>query len=127
MKNKFTYTYTAPSQEERREIDNIRRQYEPTEKTETKLDRLRRLDARVKNTANLWGLVTGVLGVLIFGTGLACVLEFDRLMLGIILSAVGAIPTALAYTVYAWVLERQKKKYGKEIVRLSEELLAEEK
>ena len=51
MSNQFNYRYTAPTEEERKEIDSIRRQYAPQEQTETKIERLRRLDALVKNTA----------------------------------------------------------------------------
>ena len=40
MNNQFNFKYTAPTEEERKEIDSIRRQYTPQEKTETKLERL---------------------------------------------------------------------------------------
>ena len=36
MSNQFNFKYTAPTEEERKEIDSIRRQYAPVEKTETK-------------------------------------------------------------------------------------------
>ena len=49
----FEFNYTAPSEAERKEIVSIRRQYEPQgEKKESKMERLRRLDAHVKNSAN---------------------------------------------------------------------------
>ena len=48
MNNQFNFKYTAPTEEERKEIDSIRRQYAPQEKTETKLEKLRRLDGLVK-------------------------------------------------------------------------------
>lgn len=127
MNNQFNYRYTAPTEEERKEIDSIRRQYAPQEKTETKLERLRRLDALVKNTAVIWSLVFGVIGCLIFGLGLTMVLEWNILLWGIILMVVGSVPMALAYPVYKSVLDKGKAKYGDEILRLSEELLNENK
>ena len=127
MSNQFNFKYTAPSQEERKEIDSIRRQYAPQEKTETKLERLRRLDSLVKNTAIIWSLVLGILGCLIFGLGLTMILEWDILLWGIILMVIGSVPMAVAFPIYNKLLKKGKEKYGDEILRLSEELLNENK
>ena len=127
MNNQFNFKYSAPSQEERKEIDSIRRQYAPQEKTETKLERLRRLDALVKNTAVIWSLVFGVIGCLIFGLGLTMVLEWNILLWGIVLMVIGSVPMAIAYPIYNKLLKKGKAKYGDEILRLSEELLNENK
>ena len=125
MNDKFSYKYIAPTEEERKEIDSIRRQYAPQEKEETKLERLRRLDALVKNTAIIWSLVLGVLGTLIFGLGLTMILEWQILPWGIVLMVIGSVPIAIAYPVYKWVLNKYKNRFGEEILRLSEELLNE--
>ncbi len=125
MSNQFNFKYTAPSQEERKEIDSIRRQYAPKEQTETKLQRLRRLDALVKNTSVISSLCLGIVGVLIFGMGLTMVLEWSMLVFGIVLMIVGAVPMAVAYPVYKTVLAKYKERYGEEILRLSDELLNE--
>lgn len=125
MNDKFNFKYTAPTEEERREIDSIRRQYAPQEKKESKMERLRRLDSLVKNTAVIWSLVLGVIGALIFGLGLTMILEWNMLLWGICLMAVGSVPMAIAYPVYKKVLNKGKKKYGNEILTLSEELLNE--
>lgn len=125
MNNQFNFKYTAPSQEERKEIDSIRRQYAPQEQTETKIERLRRLDALVKNTAAIWSLCFGILGCLLFGLGLTMILEWNVLLWGIVLMAVGSVPMAIAYPIYKRVLQKYKNRYGKEILKLSEELLNE--
>ena len=125
MNNQFNFKYTAPTEEERKEIDSIRRQYSPQEKTETKLERLRRLDGLVKNTAIIWSLVLGVVGTLVFGLGLTMILEWNILLWGIVVMATGSIPMALAYPVYKWILKKYKNRYGDEILRLSNELLNE--
>lgn len=127
MSNQFHFRYTAPTEEERKEIDSIRRQYSPQEKTETKMERLRRLDALVKNTAMIWSLMFGVVGTLIFGLGLTMVLEWNMFLLGIILMAIGSVPMAIAYPAYKLLLNKGKSKYGEEILSLSEELLNENK
>lgn len=125
MSNQFNFKYTAPSMEERKEIDSIRRQYSPEFKTESKLEKLRRLDGLVKGTATIWSLVLGVIGCLIFGLGLAMVLEWNILLWGIVLMVIGSVPMAIAYPVYKVVLSKGKSKYGEEILKLSEELLNE--
>ena len=70
--NAFQYTYSAPTQEERMEINSIRQQYD-NERMESKLDRLRKLDARVKTPAMAWALSLGIVGFLIFGGGMALI------------------------------------------------------
>ena len=127
MSNQFNFKYTAPSQEERKEIDSIRRQYAPQEKTETKIERLRRLDGLVKNTAVVWSLIFGVIGCLVFGLGLTMILEWNILLWGIILMVIGSVPMAVAFPIYNKLLKKGKARYGDEILRLSEELLNENK
>ena len=125
MNNQFNFKYVAPNEKERKEIDSIRRQYAPQEKTETKLERLRRLDSLVKNTATIWSLVLGVVGTLVFGLGLTMILEWNIWLWGIVLMGAGSILVAIAYPVYRLTLNKGKAKYGDEILRLSEELLNE--
>ena len=125
MDNQFNYKYSAPTEEERKEIDSIRREYAPQEHVESKMDRLRRLDSLVKNTATIWSLALGVVGVLIFGLGLTMILEWNIWPWGILLMVIGSVPMAIAYPVYRTVLKKYKNRYGDEILRLSEELLNE--
>ena len=125
-KNKnFEYSYSAPTDLERKEIESIRRQYQeqPVNDREEKLKRLRKLDNFVKNSANVTALVLGFLGTLIFGLGMTMVLEWDLVVWGIVVGAVGLTPILIAYPVYGLVLRRNKERYGEEILRLSEELL----
>ena len=125
MNNQFNFKYTAPTEEERKEIDSIRRQYAPQEHVESKMERLRRLDSLVKNTATIWSLVLGVVGMLIFGLGLTMILEWGIWLWGIVLMIIGSAPMAIAYPVYKLALNKGKAKYGDEILRISEELLNE--
>ena len=126
MNNQFNFKYTAPTEEERKEIASIRKQYAPQEKkAESKIERLRRLDALVKNTAIIWSLVLGVVGTLVLGLGLTMILEWSIWLWGIVLMVIGSVPMAIAYPVYKSTLNKGKAKYGDEILRLSEELLNE--
>lgn len=128
MENKrFNYRYVAPTDKERKEIESIRKQYLPKDQTESKLEKLRRLDAKVQRTAVVWSLVLGVVGVLCFGLGLAMVLEWGAIVWGVVVAAIGCVPMGFAYPTYSVVLKRNKNKYCAEILKLSEELLGENK
>ncbi len=126
MENKeFHYTYKAPTEAQRREIADIRKQYCPPEDTESKLDRLRRLDARVKNLSTMVPLIVGIIGCLVMGVGMTMVLHWDLILLGIIVGTLGVLLMLPAYPIYRYVLQYCKKKYSAEILQLSEELLGD--
>ncbi len=123
--SKFEYRYSAPTEEERKEINGIRRQYVTEKKEESKIERLRRLDAKVKNGASCVALSFGIIGCLIFGLGMTAILEWKLVWQGVLVGIVGVAGMGSAYPVYRRAFERGKRKYGEEIVRLSEELLNE--
>ena len=130
MSNQFNFRYTAPTEEERKEIDSIRRQYSPQEQTETKLERLRRLDSLVKNTAVIWSLVLGVLGCLIFGLGLCLAMQvigsgIFAIALGVFLGIVGIVSMIVAYPIYRKVFDKTKEKFAPRILELTAELTGE--
>ena len=123
--NQFNFTYSAPTEAQRLEIESIRRQYKEEIYEETSAQRLLRLHSFVINSATCISLILGVLGILVFGLGMTFVLEWNDAVVGVILGGVGAILAVLAYPAYKLVLSRNKKKYGEEILRLSSELLGE--
>lgn len=125
--NKFRYKYSAPTENERREVEEIQKQYLTDGCGDDKLMRLRKLNARVKNISMCVSLSCGVIGLLLFGAGMSLVLAFENVAAGIVVSVVGLFPMAAAHPVYNFVLKKCKKKYGEEILRLSEEILNERK
>lgn len=126
MSKKFEYSYSAPTEAERKEIESIKRQYVAEEKREeTDMEKLRRLDAKVRNMPTMYALIMGVFGILVFGLGLAMVLEWGMRLWGSVVMIVGALPMGLAYPIYQFTLKEGKKKYGAEILELTEKLLNE--
>ncbi len=123
MADKFNYTYTAPTESERREIEEIRRQYAADGQTDDKLKRLRRLDKLVNFPPRIAAGLTVAAGVLIFGAGMALCLQWALYGWGIAVSAVGAAALGASYPLYKFVLKRNKKRFGQEIIELSDELL----
>lgn len=124
---KFSYNYSAPSKEERAEIEDIRRRYGEESGGEDKMATLRALDGKVKHFPMAIALILGIGGTLIFGLGLTMVLEWGLFLWGVCVMIVGCVPVALAYPVRNALFRRNKKKYGERILQLSEELLNEGK
>lgn len=123
MSEQFNYKYSAPTEQERKEIASIRKQYVQEEKEMTDIERLRFLDSKVKNTAIIVSLCLGVIGCLIFGLGLTMVLEWSMWFWGVLCMVIGAFPMIIAYPAYNFYIEKGKAKYGQEIIELSEKLL----
>ena len=128
MSEKFEYKYEAPTIEERKEIDSIRRQYMPQDKSMTKIERLRSLDRKVKSIPQAISISIGVIGLLTFGLSMTFFLEWvNYWYVGIPFSVVGTIMMLINYPLYNRISEKLKEKYGEEIVKLSNEILEEDK
>ena len=119
----FEYTYAAPTEAERRTIEHIRKSYLSQTKAEDDFSRLQRLDRKVQNPPMVFALSFGIVGTLVFGTGLTFALELGKLISGALIAAAGIIPIVAAYPNYRLVLKRQKKKYAEKIIELSDKLL----
>jgi len=126
----FQYTYSAA---QRAEVEKILENYRPRE--ESKLERLRRLDASVSKKAACRALSLGIVGTLILGTGMSLVMtdlaaglglglsHGLALLLGIGLGLFGMALAALAYPVYERTVKKERQRIAPEILRLAEELL----
>lgn len=127
-KDSFRYTYSASEQQELRKIQQ---KYQPQE--ESKMDKIRRMDADVTQKATMFSVIIGVIGALILGTGmslsmteLGAVLGISgtaSMMIGIVIGTIGIILVCLAYPVYNYTLKKEREKIAPEILRLTEELM----
>lgn len=119
-KDSFNYTYSAKQQEE---IKNIRKKYLPAE--EDKMEYLRRLDSRVSRKANVMSLIVGILGAMILGVGMCCVLVWEGVWFipGIVIGVVGIAVTCLAYPIYKHMIIKEREKIAPEILRITDELM----
>lgn len=123
----FTYTYSAAQQEE---IEAIRKKYLPTGERESKMERLRRLDASVTQKGLTLSLIVGVLGTLMLGGGMSLIMTDLGKSLGItavmapglVLGIVGMIGVIAAYPLYQRITRKERAKVAPEILRLTEEL-----
>ena len=125
--DKFSYTYSAPTEEERREIEDIRRAYAPAAKSEDRLAQLRALNERATRPARIAALTLGIGGILLFGLGMSMTLAWELIAGGIVVAVIGMLATIVANPVRRALLNLGKRKYGAEILRLTDELLGEKK
>ena len=129
-KETFNYTYSAKEQEE---IKAIRKKYAVQEKTEDKMEQLRRLDAAVTQKATSISLVFGVIGALILGMGMSLamtdigkiigLLGGMAMLIGILIGIIGIVLVSVAYPIYNSIIKKEREKIAPEIIRLTDELM----
>lgn len=110
-------------------VQKIRTQY--MEKESTEFDALRKLDEKVKRPANIFAYVFGSIGAIIMGAGMSLVMTDigttigmeSAMVPGIIIGIVGMIMALVNYPMYKGILGSRKKKYGAEILKLSDKIM----
>jgi len=119
-KEVFEYTYSAPAQDE---VKQIRAKYLPKEVT--KLDQLRALDAAVTKRGNAISIVHGILYSLILGLGMSCCMVWAGkwFVPGILIGCIGLAGVTATYPIYNHIVKQDREKIAPEILRLSEELI----
>lgn len=124
--NVFNYNYSA---KENKEAEEIRSRYMP--QSESKLDELRKLDAKVKRPVNVFAYVFGSISAIIMGGGMSLVMTDigqkigmgNTMMPGILIGLIGMFLTIVNYPMYKKLLDSRKKKYAEQILKLSENIL----
>lgn len=110
-------------------VQKIRTQY--TEKENTQLDALKKLDAKVKKPANVFAYVFGSIAAIIMGIGMSLVMTdigetigvADAMIPGVVIGIIGILMAIINYPVYKKFLASRRKKYAKEIIALSDNIM----
>ena len=111
-------------------VQKIRTQY--TEKEHTQLDALRELDEKVKRPANVFAYIFGCISAIVMGCGMSLVMTdigatlgmADAMVPGIAVGVVGMLMAIINYPVYNGVLSSRRKKYAPQIMKLSDQIMA---
>lgn len=121
-KKKYSYSYSA---QENKEIKRIREKYTEPSERETKLEQLHRLDESVTKSAQAVSLTVGILGALILGFGMSCIMVWSEKMFvpGIIFGIIGIVISVLAYPIYKIKAEKKRKEIAPLILKLTDELI----
>ena len=110
-------------------VQKIRTQY--TEKSNTRLDELRKLDAEVKRPANVFGYTFGSISAIIMGSGMSLVMTdigemigmSETMAPGIVIGVIGMVMALANYPIYKSILASRKAKYADQIIALSDDLM----
>ena len=106
--------------------EQLANEYAP--KDASKVVALRKLDKRAKLPATIFTYTFGIISALITGIGMCLSMNVigggSSLMsvLGIVVGIIGFVMMGLNYPVYKKMLEKGKKKYAFEIMRLAKEI-----
>lgn len=92
-------------------------------KDESKREKLKRLDKKVKKPGRVWAILLGIIGSLVMGGGMSLVMVWENLILGMALGLSGMVLIILAYPLNRLITNRRKKQYAPDIYKLSEEML----
>ena len=112
--------------------ESIRQQYVEKVETENKLDRLKRLDREVKRPAEIFAYTFGSLSSLVLGTGMSLAMGVIgggtpvMMAVGIAIGCLGIAGVSVNYFLYQKILAKSKNKYATDIIKLANEIAAEE-
>lgn len=110
--------------------EQIANEYAPKE--DSKVKALRRLDAKAKNPANIFGFSFGISSSLVLGTGMSLAMGVIgggsplMMALGIVIGCLGILGVSINYPIYKTILAKSKEKYAADIIRLAGEIANEE-
>lgn len=115
---------------EKKYVENIKKEY--SEKDNTKLDELKSLDKKVKTAPMVFAYVFGSVAALILGVGMCLAMKViggttTWMVVGILVGVVGLALMTINAPIYFRLLNARKKKYSAEILKLSNEILNEDK
>ena len=109
--------------------EKIASEYAPKETR--KVVALKKLDAKAKLPANVFGYTFGIVMALVLGVGMSFTLNVIGdgstlwFVLGIVIGVIGIIGVSVNYPIYKKIFENSKKKYGNDILILAKEIIDE--
>lgn len=96
-----------------------------------KVVQLKKLDKKAKRPATVFTYTFGIIGTLIFGTGMCFAMKvigsgtLASMAIGIGIGVVGMVMAGVNYPIYKKMLENGKKKYAADILMLAKEISEE--
>ena len=108
-------------------IEKIQNSY--LEREPSKIERLQKLNSRVERPVKIFSYTFGLISALVLGTGMSLAMKVIAaglsfaMPLGIGVGLVGLIGVSVNYSLYKNILKGRKKKYAKQVLSLTDELL----
>lgn len=119
-KENFEFTYSAT---EDKALQKIKDKYREKTNKETKMQQLFALDKSVTKNATTVSILLGIVGSLIFGTGMSCVTVWNNyFIIGIVVGVIGLVIMGLTYPLYLKMVKSKSEKIAPQILKLTEEI-----
>lgn len=105
---------------------SIANEYAP--KDTSKVVALKKLDRKAKRSANVFAYTFGVIMSLVLGVGMCFAMNVigdgteTSFIIGIVVGVVGLIGVGINFPIYNKLLEKGKKKYSYDIIKLAKEI-----
>lgn len=104
---------------------------EYSKKEDSKVNQLRKLDAKAKRPASIFAYTFGIFSSLVLGTGMSLAMGVvasgtAAFIVGLLIGIVGLIGCGINYPFYNKLLKKGKEKYAPDILRLAKEISEEE-
>lgn len=97
-------------------------------KNTTKVVQLKKLDAKAKRPANIFAYTFGIVSSLVLGVGMCLAMKvigdgsIVSFGVGIGVGLLGILGVSINYPIYKKMLEKGKKQYASDIIRLAKEI-----
>ena len=97
-------------------------------KDTTKVVQLKKLDAKAKRPANIFAYTFGIVSSLVLGVGMCLAMKVIgdgsavSFGVGVGVGLLGILGASINYQIYKKMLEKGKKKYASDIIRLAKEI-----
>ena len=103
---------------------------EYSKKETSKVNQLRKLDAKAKRPASIFAYTFGIISSLILGTGMSLAMGVVgggniAFIGGVLIGIFGLVCCGINYPMYKKFLQRGKDKYASDILRLAKEISEE--
>lgn len=97
---------------------------EYSQKKESKVVALKKLDRKAKRPAEIFAYTNGTVMCLVLGIGMCLSMKVigDAFILGIIIGIIGMIGIGVNYPLYKKILKSSKEKYSYDIIKLAKEI-----
>lgn len=108
---------------EKKQVEAIVKEYLPHE--ETKVEKLKKLNKKVKRPATIFAYTFGVIGSLVLGVGMCLAMKVigNLMPLGIVIGVLGIAMVSVNYFIYKLINKKRMAKFQCDVLKISNELL----
>lgn len=112
---KTSYGFNAINFKRSRKLKNKSTLLKVQRKVEKSISAINSYEKKKSSAASISAIIIGIIGTLILGTGFSLIMEYDQMVVGIILGVLGIIVAIPAYPLYKNIFEKKSDYFSKPI------------